>query len=188
MTSENAGPVSSGTLRRAALYCLLAASHWLLITRAVRAEVDLYPFPKVDDARPVKTKEKRTAEPFVQALSKKFALPEELLAEHLAAGTGRVEIIRLILISKKSGKSLEELVKEREKGARLSKLAESAGLEPKKIRQEAESLFKEIEQESLRIKAETSVSTSTIAGVNNTLSGKSGDAHGSRGRDEAHPK
>ncbi len=134
------------------------------------SEVDLYPFPKVDDVRTVKVKEKKPADPFVQALSKKFALPEELLTEHILQGLGRVELIRLILISKKSGKSLEELAKEREKGTKLAKIAQSAGVEPKAVRREADSVFKEIEKEAAQIRTQVTPSTAAVAGVDNTIS------------------
>ncbi len=155
------------TLRSPLLFFFILVCSGLSTT--LRAETELYPFPKVEDVKTSKGKEKKPAEPFVQALARKSGVEEELLTKTIANGFGRTELIRLILISKKSKKPLEELIKEREKGTRLAKIAESANLNNKEIRKEANALLKELLQEEEKIRNETAKSSGTVAGTSGTL-------------------
>src|SRR5258708_3122472 len=80
-----------------------------LLHEPAHGDADLYSFPKIDDQKiKVAAKEQKNLEPFVQALSKKTGIPETLLGDSISKGYGRTELIRLILISKKSGKSLAD--------------------------------------------------------------------------------
>jgi hypothetical protein len=151
--------------------CLLAvfllADSQLPMTDA-RAQVDLYPFPEIEDLK-TKKAEPRPVDPFAQALSAKMNVPERTITDAVEKGFGRTELIRLILISKKSGKALGDLLKEREKGARLAKIAESVHLNNRSIREEAESILKELEAEEKRIRLEMERSSGTMAGVSDAL-------------------
>lgn len=153
--------------------CLIFLASYSSLVTAVHAQVDLYPFPKIEDGNIKRVKEKKPAEPFVQALSKKTDISEDFLTETIEKGFGRTELIRLILISKKSGKPLNELIKEREKGTRLAKISESAHLNSNAIRHEAEAMLKELKQKEAKIKMTLNVSTTTTAGISQTLT-KSG--------------
>ena len=133
----------------------------------LHAQVELYPFPDLEEIAPKKT-EARPANPFVQALARKFNVPEKILSEATDKGFGREELIRLILISKKSSKPLEDLIEERQKGARLAKIAKSAGQDNKQIRQEAGSVLKEVEAEEKGIREEIMKSSAPTAGVSRT--------------------
>lgn len=133
------------------------------------AQVDLYPFPDLEDAKIKKVKEKKIVEPFVQALSKKMEVPEKVLTKTIAKGFGRTEIIRLILISKKSHQPLEQLIKKREEGERMAKISESAKLDNRTIRKEAIEILKEMEIEELKIKRNLTGSTTTTAGLSETV-------------------
>ncbi|OGR79418.1 MAG: hypothetical protein A3I11_03355 [Elusimicrobia bacterium RIFCSPLOWO2_02_FULL_39_32] len=110
------------------------------------AQEDLYSFPKIEEENTKKIVEKKSLDPFIETLVKKFSSDEKLLSESVSKGFGRRELIRLILMAKKSGKSLEELIKEREKGTGLKKIAESLKLDHSTIRKEALAISKEIEK------------------------------------------
>ena len=130
-----------------------------------RPQTDLYSFPEVDEAKP-KKEEPKPVEPFVQALAKKMDLPEKVLTEATEKGFGRMELIRLILMAKKSGKSLTDLIQEREKGTRLAKIAESAKADNRAVKKEAGEILKDLEKDAEKIKYEMSKSTAAaVAGV-----------------------
>lgn len=135
----------------------------------LNAQVDIYPFPKVEDVKIKKPKEQKPAELFVQVLSKKTGVPEKYLTDAIVKGFGRTELIRLILMSKKSGKKIEEIVQEREKGTRLAKIAESLNLNNHQIRLEAETMLKDIETEEENLKTTVVQSSTTIAGLSENL-------------------
>jgi len=117
------------------------------IGSSAQAQSELYSFPNITDIKTQKNKKKKVAAPFVQALAKKMGVPEEVLTETIAKGFGRTELIRLILVSQKSKKNLEELIQEREKGTRLAKISKSANLNNRAIRKEANEILDELEKE-----------------------------------------
>lgn len=135
----------------------------------LHAQVDLYPFPKIEEPKMKDVKESKSPEPFIQALSKRMNVPPNILTDATGRGMGRTELIRLILISKKSQKPLEDLIKEREKGTRLAKIAEAAQLNNRVIREEAKRILKETETEEAKIKLELKRSTTAMAGIMETL-------------------
>ena len=75
-------------------------------------------------------------------------VPEQILAEAAQKGMGRMELIRLILISKKSGKSLMDLIQKRENLARWAKITSEANVDNRTLKKEAKILLKEIEKET----------------------------------------
>lgn len=132
------------------------------------AQNDLYSFPKIEEENTKKTVDKKSLDPFLRVLVQRFSSDEKLLNEAVSKGFGRRELVRLILMAKKSGKSLEELMKEREKGTRLKKIAESLKLDHSSIRQEALAISKEIENDLEKRKKEKSLSPPT-AGISEQL-------------------
>jgi len=132
----------------------------------LRAE-DLYSFPDIDETRPKKDEQAppKPVDPFIQALAKKMEIPEKILFEAAEKGFGRLELIRLILISKKSGKALPELIQEREKNTRFAKIAASTKTDNKAIKEEGETILKDLEKQ---VQYDLSHSTGTAtAGVEN---------------------
>ncbi|OGR83402.1 MAG: hypothetical protein A2901_03480 [Elusimicrobia bacterium RIFCSPLOWO2_01_FULL_54_10] len=124
---------------------LLLSSFIVLCRAPLPAEPDLYSFPEVDASKP-KTAEAKPVNPFARSLSKKMEMPEEVLSEAIASGMGRLELIRLILISKKSGKPLPDLLKQRNK-TRFSKIAAEAKADNAAIKKEAMAILETMEAE-----------------------------------------
>src|SRR3989344_9428572 len=89
------------------------------------AQNELYSFPEVESSKP-KAEEPKPVDPFLKTLAKKMDAPEQLLPEAAEKGMGRMELIRLILISKKSGRLLPDLIQQREKLVRFAKIASAA--------------------------------------------------------------
>ncbi len=129
------------------------------------AQPDLYSFPEVDDAKP-KKEEPKPIEPFILTLAKKTGMPADVLSEASLKGFGRLELIRLILISKKSGKPLPDLILQREKSARFAKIAEEAKVDNNAIKKEAAVMLKELEKDPDTAKSQVKKSTPT-AGTEN---------------------
>lgn len=111
----------------------------------VRADVDLYPLPQIEDGQTAKPKEPPPVDPFVRAMSERMKVSEDILADATAKGFGRAELLRLILISQKSGRPLKELIQERDKGARLAKIAQESNCDNWSVRREALAILKELE-------------------------------------------
>ncbi len=147
----------------------MIASFFLLISclfaPASRADTGLYSFPKIEDEKISIQADKKPVNPFVSALSKKLNIPEKTLTDEFKQGAGRGEMIRIILMSKKSDKTIEDLVKERQKGTWFSKMAKELKLDNRALRKEALAILKELESEESRIKTETIHTSSATAGV-----------------------
>jgi len=88
--------------------------------------------------------------PFLTELAERFSVKEKELDKLYNRGYGYSELIKIILIAKKIDKSLEEIVKEREKGKKISKIAEEYKLN-----------YQKIHLESLKIKGEIKSSLET---------------------------
>ena len=127
---------------------------------------DLYSFPDVGEVKP-KKEEPKPVDPFIQVLSKRMGIPDNVLAEAAQKGIGRMEMIRLILMAKRSGKPLPDLIERREKGERLAKIAESIQADNRAIKKEAQDILKGYEDEAEKIQPEVKASTGTqgTAGV-----------------------
>ena len=149
---------------------LLTIPLYLGFTIHLFAQTDLYSFPKIEEEGIKRTKQKRALEPFVEALSKRVNVSDSTLMNAMERGFGRSELIRLILISKKSGKSLPDLLQEREKGTSLKKISESAKLDNKALRKEALAMLKELETEEEKIKIERKKNKTATAGISGKIS------------------
>jgi AraC-like DNA-binding protein len=124
---------------------LLAAVGILFFAPHVFAGTDLYSFPSVDDEKTDRIKkEEPEDDPFIIQLATRTGASEELLTDAAAKGFGRTELIRLILMSKKSEKTLSELMSEREAGKSFKDMAFDLKLDPKAIKKDADSLYKQI--------------------------------------------
>ena len=66
---------------------------------------------------------------------------------------GRMELLRLILISKKSGAPLPDLIQKREKLTRFAKIASEAKVDNAAVKKEAGALLKQLEKETEKSKA-----------------------------------
>jgi hypothetical protein len=113
---------------------------------SLSAQIDLYSFPELE-SKP-KVEEPKPVNPFLKTLAKKMDVPEQLLALAAEKGMGRMELIRLILISKKSGKPLTDLIQQREKLTRFAKIASQTNVDNGAIKKEARTLLKQIEKET----------------------------------------
>ena len=116
------------------------------------AQNELYSFPEVESSKP-KAEEPKPVDPFLKTLAKKMDAPEQLLAEAAEKGMGRMELIRLILISKKSGRLLPDLIQQREKLVRFAKIASAAKVDNGAVKKEARTLLKQLEKETEAAKA-----------------------------------
>lgn len=135
------------------LFFLTLLTALFVSAKFLYADTDLYPFPKVDEIKIKKPKETKPVDVFARNLSKRIGVTETAISDALAKGFGRAELIRLILISKKSDTPLDDLLKEREKGTRLAKIAESKKQDNRSIRKEALALLKELEDEESESKS-----------------------------------
>lgn len=90
---------------------------------------------------------KKTKNPFLVELAERFSLEEKDLDRLYSRGYGYTEIIKLILITKKTNEPLEEIVKKRDKGKKMRKIAEDYELD-----------YWVIDKEALKIKEEIKTS------------------------------
>jgi hypothetical protein len=97
---------------------------------------------------------------------------EELYTHH-ENGYGYTELIKIILISKKSGQPLKKIIELRDNKMLLSKIAEKFNLDYKSIYKEAIKLKKELDKE---IKSENKIEVSSGTVLSNTLN-KSSDTY-----------
>lgn len=82
---------------------------------------------------------------FIERIAIKFDQKSDDLQPLRRKGYGKVEIIKLVLISQKSNQPLKELVKKRDKNERLTKIAQEYNLDYKQINLEAYEIKEEIE-------------------------------------------
>ncbi len=98
---------------------------------------------------PVKKKNRkinnRNEDPFLIELAGKFTREEKELHKLHNRGYGYVELIKIVLISEKADKLLEEVVKKRDKGNKMRKIAEDYKLDYREIYLEALQIRKEID-------------------------------------------
>lgn len=131
------------------------------------SDTDLYSFPKVQSATIIQQPKKKTVatDPFIKALSKLAEVDESLLAEKSERGFTRRELVRLVVISKKSSTSLIDLFKQRERGLFLFYIAKKAGLDTRMVRRESGVLLKSVEDETEKIQK----SEKAIAGTDEVI-------------------
>lgn len=90
-------------------------------------------------------KKKKQADLFIKILARHFKTDEDELNKLWNRGYGRNELIKLLLISQKSGQELKEIIKQRDKKTRLSKLSEKYNLNYNEILDEQNALRKELD-------------------------------------------
>lgn len=100
-----------------------------------------------DTTAPALKKEKqlKPADNFIKVTAKYLNQSQGELNALWNRGYGRNEIIKLILISRKSSKPLAELIKDRDKKMKLSRLCEKNGINYTEILSEAVNARKEID-------------------------------------------
>lgn len=81
--------------------------------------------------------------PFAKELAERLKWPLEKLEKLEKRGFGRTEMISFVAIARRSSKSWDELIKQREKGSKMRAMAEEAGL-----------VYNDLFRESQKIKAE----------------------------------
>lgn len=176
-------------LKRLKKLFTLFALYSLLFTARGWAQADLYPFPRFEEEPKIKKdKRKKPVEPFLQVLSKKMEISEALLEDVMEKGFGRMEAIRLILLSKKSAKPLEELAKMREKGTSFAKIAEECRQENRAIKKEAEKILKELQKELEKIKQERQARATSVAGTSDELLIKNSTGQIQKGKENGKSK
>ena len=84
-------------------------------------------------------------DPYVKTIAARFGADAAELEKLWRRGYGRNELIKLLVISLKSKTPLNDLVKDREKKARLSELCGKYGLSYRDLLAEAASIRKEID-------------------------------------------
>ncbi|MBU2567691.1 MAG: hypothetical protein KJ967_02810 [Elusimicrobia bacterium] len=87
--------------------------------------------PGAYDERRLSREEKKEPpkNPMVEKISERFGQKSEELQRLWRRGYGYVELIKILLIVKEVNKDLNEIVKQRDKRVRLSKIAESYGVD-----------------------------------------------------------
>ena len=85
-------------------------------------------------------------DPFAAAAAKRLSLEEKSIAELRRKGFGKTEIFSFAAIAKASKKTWDELVKERQQGASLRKMAEEAGLDYNAVFERSSALRDEIDK------------------------------------------
>ncbi|MHB9155208.1 MAG: hypothetical protein ACYC5N_05875 [Endomicrobiales bacterium] len=99
---------------------------------------DTYPGKKDQKSKPTDI--------YVKKIAARFERREDDIARLWHRGYGRNEIIKVLLIAAKSGKELREIVRQRDRGAKLSALAEKYGLDYAGIMQEAAAIRAELDE------------------------------------------
>ena len=94
--------------------------------------VDITPGPFDDRIQPEEKKEP-PKNPMVEKISERFGQKSEQLQLLWRRGYGYVELIKILLIAKEVDRELNEIVKQRDRRVRISKIAESYGIDYRKI-------------------------------------------------------
>jgi hypothetical protein len=133
----------------AALFVLLAAAPLRAQDAAGGADAGglFAPFEVEEATAPLR----EWPSPFVKELALKLDWPLEKLEKLEKRGFGRTEMISFVAVARKSAKSWDDLVKQREKGATMRSLAEEAGL-----------TYNDVFRESRRVKAEVDAKTAPL--------------------------
>lgn len=114
-----------------------------LYSQQIGVGVEFSPSPPVKKKEEKKIK-KKVENFFIFELAERFSLEEKKLNKLYNRGYGYLELIKIILIAKKADKPLEEIVKKRDKGKKMRKIAEEYQLDYQKIHLEALKIKDEI--------------------------------------------
>ena len=108
------------------------------------AQLSVAGFPDEPDAVEVSTAPV-SAEAFSVEAARHLNVPMEKVRDLRHRGFGKTEVLSFFAISSASKKPWDQLVKERERGTPLRRLAEEAGLDYNALFEKSRSLKKEIE-------------------------------------------
>lgn len=85
-------------------------------------------------------------EPFAAAAAKRLSLDEKSVADLRRKGFGKTEILSFAAIAKASKKTWDELLKERQQGTSLRRMAEEAGLDYNAVFERSSAVRDEIDK------------------------------------------
>ena len=102
--------------------------------------------PKTSEKASKQEKEQKNY--FIERIALKFNQNYEKLHRLYQRGYGYIELLKLILISEKSKKELDEIIKYRDKKDKISKIASMYGLNYKEIYLEAYRIRSELESDT----------------------------------------
>ena len=120
--------------------------------------------------RKKKEKKPRNPDAFIKTLAGYFNQGEASMAKLHHRGYGRNELIKMLVITTKSGKDFTEIVKLRDKKKKLSEIAETYGLDYTQVLLEAAETRKKIDYQAslfaLPVGASVEVSSGTVSTPN----------------------
>ncbi|MBN1622092.1 MAG: hypothetical protein JW871_05835 [Endomicrobiales bacterium] len=100
-------------------------------------------------ASPRKKREEKKADIYVKLIAKQFNAKEEEVEKLWKKGYGRNEIIKLLTLQQKSNHDLKDLIKQRDKNIKLSRMAEKYKVDYPGLLKEAETTRKKIDYQVL---------------------------------------
>jgi hypothetical protein len=122
----------------------------LALAGVVRAQVGVgvgTDFTGLDTGLEKKDKIPRMPDPCVEALAQRYCIDRIELNKLWFRGYGRNELIKLVLIGKKSGKPLKDLVRLRDKNTRFSDIARKFDIDYPALVVETAAVRKELDYE-----------------------------------------
>jgi len=93
-----------------------------------------------------KEEKKLPPDPLIEQISKKFGQDTEKMNNLFRRGYGYIELIKILMIVKESGKDVEEIIKLREKNQKLSEIAKKFNLDYENIYNSAYQIKSEVEE------------------------------------------
>jgi hypothetical protein len=112
-----------------------------------------------------KNKRLKPVDPFTITLARHFGQQQEDIAKLAARGYGRNELIKLLLISRKSGTDLRAVVRARERKMRLSAIAAQHNVDYATLLSEAETVRRQIDFEVPRSSSTGMFEMRTSSGI-----------------------
>ena len=102
-----------------------------------------YPY---SETRKQKEEKKLPPDPIIEQISKKFEQDPEKINNLFKRGYGYVELIKILLIARQSGKDIDEIIKLREKNQKFSEVTKKFNLDYEKIHNDAYKIKSEVEE------------------------------------------
>jgi len=157
-------------MKRASIPFIL--SFLLLLPLSAGAEVGAGMGLSPWDGGPAQKKEKQPRPPdaFIKLLAERFGQKQDDLALFWNHGYGRNELIKMLLISRQANKDIKELVRKRDKGTRLSRMAEEYRLDYAAILNETKTIRKELDYQVLVSTTAAAVSAGTAIKYTSSIS------------------
>ncbi|MFN3966751.1 MAG: hypothetical protein ACK4JE_03530 [Endomicrobiia bacterium] len=117
--------------------------------------IDFSPYPYFEESKEQKEEKKLPPDPLIEKISKKFEQDTEKLNNLFRRGYGYLELIKILLIVKESGKDIEEILKLRERKQKLADIAKKFNLEYEKIYNMAYIIKSEVEEDKSSVLSST---------------------------------